>query len=200
MNQETMTSRDIAELTGKQHKHLMESIRKMEPAWINVNGSRFGLVQYEDSKGEKRPMYLLTKKECLYIATKFNDEARAKLILRWEELETKERQPLSPAELILHQAQQLVNQEKKIQEHDDRLKELEAKAKTSPDYFTVAGYGSLTGVSVNIKLASKIGRKATAICRANGIEMEETPDPRFGKVKTYPKEVLEQAFNQTVVS
>ncbi len=29
----------------------------------------------------------MTKTECLYIATKFNDEARAKLVLRWEELE-----------------------------------------------------------------------------------------------------------------
>ena len=28
------------------------------------------------------PCYLLTKTECLYIATKFNDEARAKLVLR----------------------------------------------------------------------------------------------------------------------
>ena len=33
------------------------------------------------------PCYQLTKTECLYIATKFNDEARAKLVLRWEELE-----------------------------------------------------------------------------------------------------------------
>ena len=33
------------------------------------------------------PCYSLTKTECLYIATKFNDEARAKLVLRWEELE-----------------------------------------------------------------------------------------------------------------
>ena len=32
-------------------------------------------------------MYSLTKTECLYVATKFNDEARAKVILRWEELE-----------------------------------------------------------------------------------------------------------------
>jgi phage regulator Rha-like protein len=34
-------------------------------------------------------MYELTKTESLYIATKFNDEARAKLVLRWEQLETR---------------------------------------------------------------------------------------------------------------
>ena len=30
--------------------------------------------------------------ECLYIATKFNNEARARLVIRWAELEEKERQ------------------------------------------------------------------------------------------------------------
>ena len=85
--QQTMTSLEIAELTGKQHFHVMEAIRKMEPAWVKVNGRNFALVEYKDAKGELRPCYQLTKTECLYIATKFNDEARAKLVLRWEELE-----------------------------------------------------------------------------------------------------------------
>ena len=70
-----MTSLEIAELTGKQHKHVMEAIRKMEPAWEKVNGLKFQLVEYRDAKGELRPCYQLTKTECLYIATKFNDEA-----------------------------------------------------------------------------------------------------------------------------
>ena len=36
------------------------------------------------------PCYSLPKTECLYIATKFNDETRAKLVLRWEQLERQE--------------------------------------------------------------------------------------------------------------
>ena len=63
----------------------------MEPAWEKVNGRKFALVEYRDKKGELRPCYSLTKTECLYIATKFNDEARAKLVLRWEELESAQR-------------------------------------------------------------------------------------------------------------
>ena len=85
--QQTMTSLEIAELTGKQHKDVLKAIRNMEPAWVKVNGRKFALVEYKDQKGELRPCYQLTKTECLYIATKFNDEARAKLVLRWEELE-----------------------------------------------------------------------------------------------------------------
>ena len=81
----------IAELTGKQHFHVMEAIRKMEPAWEIVQGLKFQLssrVYYLPNGGTKVvPYYSLTKTECLYIATKFNDEARAKLELRCEELE-----------------------------------------------------------------------------------------------------------------
>ena len=87
MNAQRMTSLEIAEVTGKQHYHLMRDIRKMEAAWEKVNGTKFGLVDYRDSKGELRPCYSLNKMECLYIATKFNDEARAKLIIRWQQLE-----------------------------------------------------------------------------------------------------------------
>ena len=84
---QTMTSLEIAELTGKQHKNVMQAIRKMESGWEKVAGLKFQLGSYKDANGQLRPCYLLTKTECLYIATKFNDEARAKLVLRWEELE-----------------------------------------------------------------------------------------------------------------
>ena len=76
MGAQSMTSLEIAEVTGKQHKNIMQAIRNMEPAWMKVNGLRFQLVDYRDSKGELRPCYSLSKTECLYIATKFNDEAR----------------------------------------------------------------------------------------------------------------------------
>ena len=86
-NDERMTSLQIAEVTGKPHNDVMKAIRKMEVAWVKINGGNFSLVKYKDQKGESRPCYSLTKEECLYIATKFNDEARAKLVRRWKELE-----------------------------------------------------------------------------------------------------------------
>ena len=89
-----MTSLEIAELTGKQHNHVMRDIRNMEPAWEKVCGSKFGLTSriiHQPNGGTREvPCYQLTKTECLYIATKFNDEARARLVLRWQELEMEE--------------------------------------------------------------------------------------------------------------
>lgn len=90
-NDERMTSLQIAEVTGKRHKDVMRAIRNMESAWQNVCGRKFTLTSQnvEMPNGGNRcdPCYSLTKEECLYIATKFNDEARAKLVRRWKELE-----------------------------------------------------------------------------------------------------------------
>ena len=89
---QTMSSLEIAQLTGKPHNDVMKAIRAMEPSWEKVNGGKFSRVEYKDAKGEMRPCFELTKLECLYIATKFNDEARAKLVLRWDQLEKKSRE------------------------------------------------------------------------------------------------------------
>ena len=77
------------------HNDVMKAIRKMEIAWQKVQGGNFSLSSrtYELPNGGRKevPCYELTKTECLYIATKFNDEARARLVLRWQELEMAER-------------------------------------------------------------------------------------------------------------
>lgn len=93
--QQTITSIEIAEITGKQHKDVLRAIRKMEPAWEKTAGRNFALSYYKDKSGKNSPMFTLTKDECLYVATKFNDEARAKLVLRWKQLEEERLQPVS---------------------------------------------------------------------------------------------------------
>lgn len=131
IKKETMTSLEIAEVTGRNHKDVMRSIREMEEAWVKVNGRKFALVEYKDAKGEMRPCYSLNKTECLYIATKFNDEARAKLVLRWEELETKERSqyqvPQSFAEALMlaaKQQEQIEEQQRQLEANSKEIVEL----------------------------------------------------------------------------
>jgi anti-repressor protein len=123
-----MTSREIADFAERQHAHVMRDIREMEPAWERVNQSRFGLVEYVDAKGEKRPMYELTKTECLYVATKFNDEVRARLILRWEELEKQKAIDFSNPETVLQLAQNWADEQNKRIAAERTIKELAPKA------------------------------------------------------------------------
>ena len=76
MNAGRMTSLEIAQVTGKPHNDVLKAIRKMEQAWNQVTQGNFSLSTYQDATGRTLPCYALTKTECLYIATKFNDEAR----------------------------------------------------------------------------------------------------------------------------
>lgn len=115
VDDERMTSLQIAEITGKPHADVMKAIRKMEPAWSKINEGNFSLVEYKDKKGETRPCYSLNKEECLYIATKFNDEARAKLIKRWKELEEQHQKPSVPQN-YLEALESLVKAEKEKQQ------------------------------------------------------------------------------------
>ncbi len=102
-DEQRMTSLEIAEITGKPHNDVLKAIRKMEPAWEKITQGNFSLSSYKDSTGRVLPCYSLTKTECLYVATKFNDEARAKLVLRWEQLERERmrtREPMSDADIL----------------------------------------------------------------------------------------------------
>jgi phage antirepressor YoqD-like protein len=114
-----MTSLQIAEITGKRHSDVLEAIRNMEPAWVKVTQRKFPLSEYTDTTGRKLPMYELSKTECLYVATKFNDEARAKLVLRWEQLETKKQLDFSDPDTVLMLAQNW---------KEERQKRLEAES------------------------------------------------------------------------
>ena len=94
INEQHISSLEIAELTGKMHKDVMKAIRMMEPGWVNACGRKFALtsksVGMPNGGTREVPCYLLTKLESLYVITKFNNEARARLVMRWAELEEKE--------------------------------------------------------------------------------------------------------------
>ena len=87
-----MTSLEIAAVTGKPHGDVLKAIRKMEKAWEQECGGNFSLTseKVDMPQGGVRliPVFSLTKTECLYVATKFNDAARARLVLRWQQLES----------------------------------------------------------------------------------------------------------------
>lgn len=82
---ETMSSLEIASITGKQHAHIMRDIRSLLEQ--GVAESNFGLGSYTDANGQNRPCYNLTKKGCLILASGYDAKLREKIIDRWEELE-----------------------------------------------------------------------------------------------------------------
>jgi phage antirepressor YoqD-like protein len=121
-----MTSMEISEVIGKEHKHVMRDIRdeieKLESGGVS-NESKFGLVEYTDAKGEKRPCYQLSKEGVLQLAARYDAVVRAKLI----ELAMKqEEKPLHiDSKFLFSIAAQLEEKEK-----ENQVLQLENKAKS----------------------------------------------------------------------
>ena len=92
----TMSSREIAELTGKRHDNVMRDIRSML-AELHGEG---GVLSFEDThrnpqNGQEYPVFRLPKRETLILVSGYNLQMRARIIDRWQELEA--RQPAAPA-------------------------------------------------------------------------------------------------------
>lgn len=117
-----MTSLEIAEVTGKQHAHVMRDIRKLLSQ--GVAESNFGLGSYTDTNGQERPCFNLTKKGCLILASGYDAVLREKIINRWEELETEKRE-LSRKELALMVIQAEEEKERLALENQEKQKKIE---------------------------------------------------------------------------
>ena len=183
LNTERITSIEIAEITGKLHKNVLRDIEKMEESWEKVNGLKFELVNYKDSKGEIRPCYSLTKTECLYVATKYNDEARAKLVLRWEQLEREKalsgfEVPKTFREALLLAAEQ----QRMIEEKDKELEVVRPKAELMDKVINTEDLVDIGQASKLLKLG--FGRNTLyKLLRKMGIFFKNRNEPKQVYVK-----------------
>ena len=95
-------SREVAEMIGKQHKDLLESIRSYEQFLLSGEFRSvdfFISSTYQDSTGRTLPCYLLTRKGCDMVANKMTGEKgvlfTAAYVTKFEEME-KALQPKLP--------------------------------------------------------------------------------------------------------
>ena len=158
-DEQRMTSLEIAQLSGKPHNDVLKAIRKMEVSWAKVAQGNFSLGSYEDINGQSRPCYFLTKTETLYVATKFNDEARARLVLRWEELEKERLMEMQRPKERPKEIRLLTCDEEILDEADDILGDELAKLNRYSKYcYTateIAKHFGMDGSDLNSFLADK---------------------------------------------
>jgi Rha family phage regulatory protein len=87
-----MSSLEIAERTGKDHKNVMRDIRAMF-IQLDITGLSFE-CSYRDTTGRSLPCFNLPKRECLILVSGYSVELRAAIIDRWQELEAQTAGPL----------------------------------------------------------------------------------------------------------
>jgi phage regulator Rha-like protein len=96
----TMSSVEIAELTGKLHKNVLADIRAML-AELELSSAEFS-AQYRDSTGRSLPCFNLDREMTDTLLTGYSARMRLAVIKRWRELEVQVAQPceLSRMDLI----------------------------------------------------------------------------------------------------
>jgi toxin-antitoxin system, toxin component, bro family len=120
------------------------------------------------------------------------------------------KKPLTQAELILQQAQWMVEAESRInniendvigladtvENNDKSIKRLENNQRrtVTSNHLTVIAYANIKGIKPKSYHAPSIGKKATKICREKDLLIGTTVDSRYGLINTYPVEVLDEIF------
>ena len=99
--QQTMSSFEIAKLTGKHHFHVMRDIRELNKEYENLRlpkiGLMFKITELPNGASRKDPYFELTRMQTFDLLTGYNVELRIKVNRRWEELEALTRIKMPPS-------------------------------------------------------------------------------------------------------
>ena len=101
---------------------------------------------------------------------------------------------LTTNQVLLQMAQELVKQEQQLVNHDERIRCLEASQGSDTGYVTILGYCRLRGLKRSLTESQAMGKEATKRAREMGMKLGEVPDERWGKVKSYPTDFLDEIF------
>lgn len=85
LTRQLMSSREIAELTGKQHKNVKRDVAAML-AELKIGALNFEHT-YLDGQNRKQTEYILDREHTECLLTGYSAELRMKVIRRWRELE-----------------------------------------------------------------------------------------------------------------
>ena len=132
-----MSSREIANLTEKNHQHIMRDIRRMlEDLGAEIGASKFGRTSseapavqgfkesvYLDVQGKERPEILLNFELTMTLISGYNVILRNRIIKRWQELELQQQQIQ-----LAKQNTQLLALENKLQDAQIKLQDAQLKA------------------------------------------------------------------------
>ena len=107
----TLTSLDVAEITGKDHKNILADIRD-EISKLGEERGRLIFQQscYTNLQNKQQPMFLLNYKGVLQLGARYNAETRFKLIEKIEQLQ----KPMTVEDMIIMQANEMKNVKHRI--------------------------------------------------------------------------------------
>ena len=156
-----MSSREIAQLTGKRHLHILRDIRRMlEDLEPEKGGTKFGFTSseapavqgfkenvYLDVQGKERPEILLNFELTITLISGYNVVLRNRIIKRWQELELQQQQIQ-----LAKQNNQILTLENKLQDTQIKLQDAQIKARQFDELVAQAGFLNFRKVAKELEL------------------------------------------------
>ena len=218
------TSLLVAETFEKEHRNVLKSIRKLMSATNVAVAQMFDETTYVNEQGKEQPMFFMNRDGFTLLAMGFSGEKALKFKVDYinafnkmeAELKSQQTKQLSAAESLLQSVQLLGAHEKEIkalkEQNENILKlnevltgqmfdvsaeidNINSKLNNEIDRYTVIGYCSAHNIPMTRKEAAIIGGTCSRMCKKRNILVESIADPRFGKVNTYPSELIAEVIN-----
>ncbi|BBD70701.1 DNA-damage-inducible protein [Nostoc commune NIES-4072] len=210
-------ARELMPILGyQQWRQFEDAISRAIAACSNIeqeSEKHFLRLTAKSTGGRPRDDFKLSRYGCYLTAMNGDPRkpeiaaAQSYFVVKTREAETQTQlKAMTQIQLLAALAQQLAEQEQHLLQQQQqqteilhRLKaiEVEQDRVNTPcgHKYSVVGFANLQGLEISVKEAGTKGRKASALCRKQGIEIERIHDPRFGKVGLYPESVLIEVFS-----
>ncbi|MHC5931707.1 BRO family protein, partial [Nostoc sp.] len=210
-------ARELMPILGyQQWRQFEDAISRAIAACSNIeqeSEKHFLRLTAKSTGGRPRDDFKLSRYGCYLTAMNGDPRkpeiaaAQSYFVVKTREAETQTQlKAMTQIQLLAALAQQLAEQEQHLLEQQQQQTQILARLKAvevEQDRFntpcghkySVVGFANLQGLEISVKEASTKGRKASALCRKQGIEIERIHDPRFGKVGLYPESVLIEVFS-----
>lgn len=176
------------------HDHFMAKV----PSVLGADHAPKFLGTQVYGNNNTRHIYNFPKREACLMAMSYSYELQAKVFDRMTALESGQqlaaiKDPQLAAMVTMLTQLDAVKQEQAAQRSE--IADIRAKLTATPDeYYTVAGYASLRGISIDTKRANLLGRKASKISKEHGIDIGKAHSAIHGTVNTYHVDVLCDVF------
>ena len=217
------TSLLVAETFEKEHRNVLKAIRKLMTATNVAVAQMFDETTYVNEQGKEQPMFVMNRDGFTLLAMGFSGEKALEFKVKYinafnkmeAELKSQQTKQLSAAESLLQSVKLLVAHERQlaILEHNQKNMQgaisslydkvygmqfqtnmIEQKLNNEIDRYTVIGYCSAHNIPMTLTEASIIGGMCSRMCKKRNIPLEPIADRRFGKVNTYPSELIAEAI------
>ena len=217
------TSLLVAETFEKEHRNVLKSIRKLMTAKNVAVAKMFDEQMYVNDQGKEQPMFYMNRDGFTLLAMGFTGDKAIDFKVEYinafnkmeAELKSQQTKQLSAAESLLQSVQLLVAHERQlaILEHNQKNMQgaisslydkvygmqfetdmVKQKLNNEIDRYTVIGYCSAHNIPMTLTEASIIGGMCSRMCKKRNIPLEPIADRRFGKVNTYPSELIAEVI------